>query len=215
MKKLLVDDLYEIADFMYEKATDGCMTSFVGLYDDIVWVIKALLEFEDVCIFDIEINSYEMSGYDKEYLVTLTDEMNVWCEKTYEVDSGEYIYYETGCLLIADDCNKEVLSDAYVDDAYLVSYDFDENDELECDGNCDCCEYANQGELNENSEELVDESKNEYTHISKTKDGKLAGFSKSWSDTDKDGFTHYSSFSHYGTNEDTVKKIARDFGINV
>ena len=45
-------------------------------------------------------------------------------------------------------------------------------------------------------------------------DGRIAGFSTSWTN-EKDGETSYSSFSYYGDNEATVKRLAREFGINV
>lgn len=63
-------------------------------------------------------------------------------------------------------------------------------------------------------EDLVS-TKNESVTLSKGKDGVVHGFSKRWSNSDEYGNTYYSSYSHYSSDENMVKSIAKDFGINI
>ena len=215
MRKILVNDLTNIAEFMYDVAVDGCSdVSFVCLYADAVWVLKYLLGFDDITALSVEIVPEELCGYGKEYVITLDEDLNLLCEYAY--GEKNYIPFWSDCVLVADDCNKEVLESVECDEVYLVAYKANthKDDMPDCDGNCECCEFADENK-SDDEDELVSESKSESSQISRTKDGRIAGFTKSWSDTDKDGITYYSSFSHYSDNEESVKKIARDFGINV
>ena len=224
MKKIIVEDMIDVAQIMYDKVVSGCESAcFVGYYEDAAQLIKELLMmYDDTNVMQIKIEMVEWDGYEKEYLVTLDDEMNVWCEKAFNDYRNDYFYIEDSCVLVADDCNSKILENIEADEVYEVSYDL--YDEHECDGDCEhCCygsepEYSNDKKVDEDKlekdEELSTESKSEYHNISKTKDGRIAGFSTSWTN-EKDGETSYSSFSYYGDNEATVKRLAREFGINV
>lgn len=214
MIKFFIEEMYDVAEVMYNKIVQGLQdVTFVGTYEDAVEVVGSLLAFDGVQLYQVQIEPEDWDGYDKEYLVTLDEDLNIWCEKAYRKDSGSYVYMWSSCILVADDCNSFVLKELDADEFYEVSYDLDGNDDIDCDGNCECCRFGEKDE----DEELLSESdsKNEYTNISRTKNGKVAGFTKSWSTVDNNGTTHYSSFSHYGDNEEVVKKIAREFGINI
>lgn len=218
MEKIYVKSLDDIAKFMYYELVDNnCEVLFVGLYDDAIAVVRSLCSFEDVELFDIEIAPPVIDDYYKEYYVSLDNDFKLWCIPAYFVDEEAYFYDETDIVCIADDCDKSILDEICFDEAYEISYS-DSVKQLEiekCSGDCEHCEFAEH--INEETEKLetTDHSTNEYTNLSRTKDGKLAGFTKSWSTTDEDGVSHYSSFSHYGNNEEVVKKIARDFGIKL
>ena len=111
MKRLLIDDLVEVACGMYDGIVDDCHEEvmFVGFYDDAVEVVKNLLMFDEVMPYDISIHPEDFDGYEKEYYVTLDNEMNLWCERAYQEEHSRYLYGETGYLFIADDCNSSLL----------------------------------------------------------------------------------------------------------
>ena len=113
MKRFLIDDLAEVACGMYGSIVDDGHEEvmFVGFYDDAVEVIKNLLMFDEIMPYHIHIEPEDWDGYEKEYYVTLDNEMNVWCEKAYQEEHSRYLYGETGCLFIADDCNSVLLKD--------------------------------------------------------------------------------------------------------
>lgn len=228
MKRLFIEDAADIAKFMYTKVCGSCEeVTFIGLYEDAIDVLKALLMIEEAAPYQISIEPEEWDWYDKEFMVTLDDNLDVWCEKAYRVESGHYVKCLVDCVLIADDCNEEVLEDAETDEIYEVSYNLNEkmsDEDDECDGDCAHCNLAEEDVDsdedfeecdNDDNEELLDDYKCESSTISRTKDGKIAGFTKTWSDTGSNGTRYYSSFSHYGNNEEAVKKCAREFGIDV
>ena len=189
MKRIFVNDVLDIADIMHENIYEGCkIVSFIGLYEDAVPVVQKLLNYNDTVIGFMCLEP----DYDKEYLISLDENMYLYCEKAYQEEYNRYLYICSDLVLIADDCNSAVLKN--IESSYVreVSYKPEEDDL-----------------------DLVSESKKGYTHVSRTKEGKIAGFTKSWSDTGKDGATYYSSFSHYGSNEDFVKKLAKEFGIKL
>ena len=191
MKRIFIDELTDIADIMYENINDGCeMVSFIGLYEDAVNVIEKLLNCYDSAISLVIIEP----NYDKEYLVTLDKDMNIYCEKAYQAEYGQYLYICSDCILIADDCNSAILKNIESKNIYEISYALKDNDD----------EY-----------DIETNFTSESSHISRTKDGKIAGFTKSWSNTDKNGINYYNSYSHYSSNEEIVKKVARDFGIDI
>lgn len=209
MDKIYVDDLFDVAEHMYNlvsKTEEDVI--FVGLYADAIAVIRELLNFEDVELFDIQIKPEHISGYFEEYYVSLDSDYSIWCYPAKDED-GNILNDDAFVVLIADDCNKKILDELNCDVALEVKYGgHKEKDALSCEHNCKCCEDSSV-KVNEDTNE------SESTYISRTKDGKVSGFTKSWSNTDKDGTSYYSSFSHYGSNEDLVLEIAKKFGINV
>ena len=216
MQRLFIKDISEIAEFMYEKVCGSCEeATFIGFYDDAVDVLKELTNMEETYIYQVSIEPEDWDGYDKEYIVTLGEDFSIWCEKAYRQEIGQYVSGLLDCVVIADDCNKASLRDIDTDHIYVASYDLNarmpDEDIDECDGNCECCELVEESD----EEEFLEDSRSEYTNVSRTKDGRIAGFTKSWSNTDANGVQHYSSYSHYGNNEEAVKRLAKEFGINV
>ena len=142
-----------------------------------------------------------MDEYNDEFIITLADieGAEIWCEP-FKRDTG-YFTDESIIAYVFDNCNSKCLDNIKSSIVYEVSVN-SEDDECNCD-NCydDNSLYTNT-------------SNGESTYISKTEDGKVAGFSKTWTTT-KDNVTCTSSYSHYSTDEDIVKKIARDFGIEI
>ena len=190
MERIFIDELTDIADIMYENICEGCEDiAFLGLYEDAAIVVKELLaNYDDTSAYVLSIDP----DYDKEYIITLDSDMNVYCEKAYLKEYNKYVHFISECILVADDCGSEALKNAKAKNIYVVSYELDNE---ECD--------------------MIASSKHESEHISRTKDGKVAGFTKSWSNTDANGIHYYSSYSHYGNNEDAVKRLAKEFGINI
>ena len=221
MKKFHIEDLYDVVAFMYKKVHEDDVygVSFVGFYDDVVLVLKRLLGIENVEIGMVNIEPEELDGYDREYTLTLFDNFEIWCDKSYDEENNRYLFDETSVLLLADDCSAEILSSFDAEDVYVVYYEEDSElpfvDVPDCNGDCEHCEFNV-----EDKDEVVDEketsvSNSEYTNVSKNKDGQVTGFTKSWTTTDESGVTTYSSFSHMSSNEADVRKLAKDFGIKL
>lgn len=114
---------------------DYPVVSVYGKYD----VIKELLEdliMSGVSITnEIELQDYEVSNYDKEFVLYLTKN-GVNVEKTW--NNGTYYYGGGNISFIHEDCSSKLIK--YVDSKTI--YEFDYNDENEDECNCDECECA-------------------------------------------------------------------------
>lgn len=208
MKRFLIDSLADVASAMYEniKCLDHNDVMFVGKYEDAIVVIKELLMYDEVFPHHIKITPEFWDGYDKEYYVTLDEDMDVWCEKAYDSEHASYVYDETECLFIADDCNSAILSkiDCNENTIYEVSYDLEDDDcyDCECDGNCECCGLS---EKSNDAHEVI-------TRVATDEDGKLRGFEKSW-ETHADGLHYHSTYSFYSSDEKMLKNMLDNFSI--
>ena len=210
MKKLKVEDLGEIACCMYDSIVDDGLsdTTFVGYYEDAVCIIKNLLMFDDVIPYNIELNPFEINGYDKEYYVSLDSDLNIWCIKAYHSEHSCYLYDETKRLFIADDCNSAILNEIGCDEdnMYEVSYDLgNEESEYECDGNCACCKFAEKDDSDDKHEVV--------TRVAVDNDGVIRGFEKTW-ETKEGNMTYHSTYTHYSNNTELLKQLMENFDIN-
>lgn len=217
MKKLYIKNFEDFANVFFEKTLEGRSdVCFIGNHADSSVLIKELLRLEGVYPYQISIEPEEWDGYDKEFLVTLDEELNVWCEKAYREGYG-YFTFDTDCAFVADDCDLEVFDHIESDEIFEVSYS---SDVVNCIDECceECC-FLDCGD-NETKKDVHTESTatskstSEYHNVSRTKDGRVTGFTKSWT-TEQDGVSEYSSFSYMGSDESAVRRLAEDFGIKI
>ena len=217
MKKFVIDDLYEVAEAMYDEIVNNNRNEvmFVGFYDDAIMVIKELMMFEDVFPYSIEIEPEEMDWYDKEYYVTLDDNFELWVQPAYLIKEDGSVYYqsETDVLFIADDCNSAILNRIESEEVIEVTYELDEEDyedyedETECNDCCgECCCH------NDNNKELSDNSVK--TRVAVDNSGRIYGFEKTWT-TSKDGMNYVSSYSHYSNDQDLLRHLMNNFDIKM
>lgn len=194
MEKILIDDLIDICNIMLDKVEAGYESvSFVGKYDDVKVLIKELLLSDDetfISLADLEPDG--LYSYNKEYIVSLDNEMNVWIEKAYDEDDECYIWIGDNCVLVADDCSSAVLKAIESKEVYEVSYD----EPCECCGSCECCP---------DSQEVV-------TRVATDDSGKMRGFEKTWT-TKSDGMNYHTTYSFYSNNESMLKDMLDNFDI--
>lgn len=232
IKKLNVEDTFDIAKFMYDKIMHGYNdVMFVGLYEDATEVIKELLCYDETKVFNIEIEPEDSDGYDMEYYVYIDEDFNIWCSKAYYFEKNIYLYTEAKCVLIADDCNHEILNHIGSDEFYEVSYLVEENDtdynfdykpEDPCDGNCCGCGLDCRPDLDENPvgndtknvKESNHESSTVTSRVAVDENGKIKGFEKTWS-SQSGNMTYHSTYSHYGTDQEMIKKLMENFDIKI
>lgn len=193
MEKILIDDIVDICNIMLDKVEAGYESvSFVGKYDDTKVLIKELLLSDDetfISLADLEPDG--LYSYNKEYIVSLDNEMNVWVEKAYDEDDECYIWIGDNCVLVADDCNSALLKAIESKEVYEVGYDLGD----EC--KCDCCKAENQETI---------------TRVVTDDSGKIKGFEKTWT-TKSDGMNYRTSYSFYSNNESMLKDMLDNFDI--
>ena len=194
----------------------GCICELAAIMDDYIWdnsfedeylvvsayvkceeaklLVERLIEFGNPIGAIIELEDYEMSHYDKEYVVYLSED-GVTCERNHNKDG----YYNGGgdISFVHEDCSSKLLS--HIDSKVIYEFAVGECDEYydedyeDCDYDCDCDECCGCDDTND--KELDIES-----------DGDMHGFSVNHSDENGT-----SSYSFYSTDMDLVEKMAQLF----
>ena len=139
----------------------GCICELAAIMDDYIWdntfedeypvvsayvkceeaklLVERLIEFGNPIGAILELEDYEMSHYDKEYVVYLSED-GVTCEKTYHKDD----YYNGGgdISFVHEDCSSKLLN--HIDSKVVYEFAVGECDECydedyeDCDYDCDC-----------------------------------------------------------------------------
>ena len=143
MKDLVFTNASEVAEFAYKKAYDlediGCV-QVVGFYEEISDVLKEILQYDEVSVGNIELNSADWNGYLKEYYLTIDEDMVVCVEPGYYTEKEIYLQYEAETLIICDDCNSAIVKNNMYEGGKSYCYRYDDDCDLSC---CDCekCMY--------------------------------------------------------------------------
>lgn len=153
MDLLRFKDTYDVAIFMLDAMAKnsyrGNVTA-VLYYDRAKSLIKALLQTEDVEAGCINISPAFVSGYNKEYYVTLDQDLNLWVEPVFH---GDEIIYEFSDVILYDGDAKQKIADQN-DGTGVTSYEIlfetpcedDSSEEDPCeDCALDCMNCAVQG----------------------------------------------------------------------
>ena len=213
-KKLEIVDYTNLDDFMmcFTKSVEIIINSeekdSVSLYasaDTISSALQILLNDYD---YDYDISNigyidlarfYYNDEYDAEYCLRITDEGHICIHKARDGDTFEpyNIYNEVACFY-QEECKQDLI-DKGIDGTgnMAILFGFGEDDNTSRDNEYD-----------------VDINNSESTHISKDKDGRVLGYTKSWS-TMEDGVYKYSSYSYYSDDFEDMKKSAEKFGVEL
>lgn len=112
--------------------------SFITKYDNAVIVLKELFKDGELTPFLINISDESYDGYNKEYVISVSNDGNVFCEKFYRKD--RYIMPDNGINYIFKDCTDECISHLYKhQDCIFIDTDFDSDVVSCCGGIVDDC----------------------------------------------------------------------------
>ena len=160
MERLYFSDLEEFCSFIsdvYEgNYCEDFDLSIVVHYDFAKDIISTLSQYYDMCYVNIE--NPDFDGYDREYIISLNED-GLWCTPAFRDD--HYIHDEPQVLFIHEDCNSSLLKTISSE----VSYEICFVDEMECDGDCDNCPFADlEDEVLDDEDELdVDDDLHGFT----------------------------------------------------
>lgn len=202
MKSFEIENLSEVAKAMYEEVVNKGKADalFVGFYEDALEVIKEIMQFEGVYPRSFEIHPVEWNWYDKEYYVHLDGELDLWVCETWSNDA--YLSTESDITFIGNDCNSAILKKIETNEFVEVSYiDGYAEDDCDCCGEC-CC--------HEEDEDLSDHSVT--TRVAVDEKGRIHGFEKMWT-SNENGMHYVSTYKHFSNNEESLKKLMKEFDI--
>lgn len=146
MKRVEFDCICELANIMDDYVADNTPTeeypivSVYANYEVAKALVEALIMLDNPIGAILELEDYEMSHYDREYVVYLSED-GVTCEKTYHKDD----YYNGGgdISFVHEDCSSKLLS--HIDSHTICEFGVRSGDEEECDCDerCGCKEETN------------------------------------------------------------------------
>lgn len=110
--------------------------SFITKYDNAVIVLKELFKYEEVTPFLIDISDESFDGYNKEFIISVNNDGDVFCEKFYCKD--KYLAPDDGLTFVFKDCTDECISHLYKhQDCIFIDVDFEDETE-----SCGCCKWG-------------------------------------------------------------------------
>lgn len=118
----------------YSQKDEFYGVSILTFHDKAKKIIEELI-FHEFTLNNIELESYELTGYKDEFVITIDDTGCIWCEKAKR-ENGYLNFYDK-ILYIDSDANSKILT--YIHDAEEI-IEFDIRDDLyKCeDGDCSC-----------------------------------------------------------------------------
>ena len=213
-------EIVELADKAFN-AIDGSypVVNIYAKFNEIKEIFKAFICLDyDINGF-IELFSYDIDGYDKEYVLGVTKD-GLTLEKIYDEDAESYLYSECDVAFIHEDCSSKLLLEYVDSDVYVSMEECGECDECELFAKCDGCCMKDDEKCDDEDE--VKKSKSDFSKKEcvkenvKEKDDKPVH--EIHESDDSHGFTvsdytdhGYHSFSFYSSDSDLVSEMMKLF----
>ena len=217
------EDPFEIVELVDKafNAIDGSypVVNIYAKFNEIKEIFKAFICLDyDINGF-IELFSYDIDGYDKEYVLGVTKD-GLTLEKIYDEDAESYLYSECDVAFIHEDCSSKLLLEYVDSDVYVSMEECGECDECELFAKCDGCYMKDDDKCDDEDEkkEEVKKTKSDYSkkECVKEKDDKTVH--EIHESDDSHGFTvsdytdhGYHSFSFYSSDSDFVSEMMKLF----
>lgn len=138
MKRIEFEDIYDLAEIMDSYVMNNVSEHeypIISAYVDYKLaksLVEILISMGNSIGAILELEDYEMSHYDKEYCVYLTED-GITCEKIF--NDGSYYNGGGDISYVHEDCNSKLLS--HIDSKTVYEFGIDEDDKCECD-ECEC-----------------------------------------------------------------------------
>ena len=186
MEELYLNDIEDLAAMVMDNVIENRGVAVYASREVIDDLVKELI-FEEP---DISFGTIEMNTANDEFLLELQpSDWEIWVapatsEESRYVGCDQDVYFVEGS--IGSSVKKVIPKDSI---AFIFGFDSD------CDGDCENCD------LHIHEEPKMVSKPEVHTELSKSKDGKLKGFTQSG----KDGNTYWSR-SYYATDPNSVQK---------
>ena len=134
MERIEFEDIYDLAEIMDSYVTSNVSEHeypIISAYVDYKLaksLVEILISMGNSIGAILELEDYEMSHYDKEYCIYLTED-GITCEKTF--NDGSYYNGGGDISYVHEDCNSKLLS--HIDSKAIYEFGIDEDDECDCD----------------------------------------------------------------------------------
>ncbi len=131
MKKVKIHNIAELAYILRQEVKeDNCFVAAIGCYDDMRKLAQELCRYDDVDFVSADFSQPEMNDYDWEYSVSLSDDLGLWVEKTYNPEKEIYLSGDEEKIFIMPDCNRAILEKHK--EALVREVEFADGKDTEC-----------------------------------------------------------------------------------
>lgn len=107
MKKKYFKDCKDVASYMYLSASSGTYIVAALYYDEAIEVLKHLMRHEDVDVELLDIAPVDYDNYNKEYYISITEDLVVNAEKS--MFDNKYLKIDADCILIDANASSSII----------------------------------------------------------------------------------------------------------
>ena len=216
------DDVFEIVEavdrVMKTIEDDYPVVNIYAKYDAIKEIFKAFICLDYDIDGLVELFSYDIDGYDREYVLGVTED-GVTLDKIYDTEDEKYLYSKCDVAFVHEECSSKLLLEYIDSDIYVTLEECGECDECELFAKCDGCCMKDEDKCDDEDEkkEEVKKTKSDFSkkECVKEKDKTVHEIHES---DDSHGFTvsdyndhGYHSFSFYSSDSDFVSEMMKLF----
>lgn len=182
MNKIVYRDIEGLVENIFEawNCVDDQEVCIVGFYEDICDVLNELVMYDEFYMVNIELHDPLMEGYEKEFVIEIGTDGDVWVEKASHDDGKSYVSVggsnDVPVIFIFSNVNSKFI--AANEEASFFEIE-------QCDGNCDECEF---GDDDVDFSDMIDEIAFEDEF-----DDGMHGYS--WTRNDENGYIHESFYA--------------------
>lgn len=217
------DDAFEIVEavdrVMKTIEDDYPVVNIYAKYDAIKEIFKAFICLDYDIDGLVELFSYDINGYDKEYVLGVTED-GVTLDKIYDTEDERYLYSKCDVAFVHEECSSKLLLEYINSKIYVTLEECGECDECELFAKCDGCCMKDEDKYDDEDEKKdeVKKTKSDYSkkECVKEKDDKTVH--EMHVSDDSHGFTvsdytdhGYHSFSFYSSDSDFVSEMMKLF----
>lgn len=198
---------------------DYPVVNIYAKYDAIKEIFKAFICLDYDIDGLVELFSYDINGYDNEYVLGVTED-GVTLDKIYDTEDERYLYSKCDVAFVHEECSSKLLLEYINSKIYVTLEECGECDECELFTKCDGCCMKDDEKCDDEDEkkEEVKKTKSDYSkkECVKEKDDKTVH--EIHESDDSHGFTvsdytdhGYHSFSFYSSDSDFVSEMMKLF----
>ena len=224
---LKYDDAFEIVEavdrVMKTIEDDYPVVNIYAKYDAIKEIFKAFICLDYDIDGLVELFSYDIDGYDKEYVLGVTED-GVTLDKIYDTEDERYLYSKCDVAFVHEECSSKLLLEYINSKIYVTLEECGECDECELFTKCDGCCMKDDEKCDDEDEkkEEVKKPKSDFSKKECVKENVKVKDDKTVHEMDVSDDSHgftvsdytdhgYHSFSFYSSDIDFVSEMMKLF----
>lgn len=221
------DDVFEIVEavdrVMKTIEDDYPVVNIYAKYDAIKEIFKAFICLDYDIDGLVELFSYDIDGYDKEYVLGVTED-GVTLDKIYDTEDERYLYSKCDVAFVHEECSSKLLLEYINSKIYVTLEECGECDECELFTKCDGCCMKDDEKCDDEDEkkEEVKKPKSDFSKKECVKENVKVKDDKTVHEMDVSDDSHgftvsdytdhgYHSFSFYSSDIDFVSEMMKLF----